>query len=300
MAEVLVPISITYDVSGITPVGKVIDSLRASEAAINEAIDLLPSFVPTLVVLSRSVGVERISQQSPLRELLVVAIALAQQETIGEFVTPYAEAMLGRDISKGTGEMLGLLVSIVIIYGASAARDIIVKKFEDNRLKEQLNTLVGIAAKETGRTERDIRAILDTRYSEPGLFKKVTSRAREFFAPSHHEGTASVQIGDHIIPSEVVSEIPMTGAVRDKDLARYQPVEDVEVSIHAMDRDKSNTGWAAVIPCISDRRLKLRIAKELDQSSLWGRDRLKGDVVVVEKLTASGFQAQEYQLIRVH
>ena len=66
MAEIRIPISITYETIGITPVQKVIEGLQASEAVAGEAIELLPSFVPGLTVEASVIGVSRISQESPL------------------------------------------------------------------------------------------------------------------------------------------------------------------------------------------------------------------------------------------
>nr|WP_010400595.1 hypothetical protein [Paracoccus sp. TRP] len=298
MTEIRIPVSITYEVSGVTPVSKVIDGLRASEAAIKEAAGLLPSFLPDVAIQSISVGVQRISQQSPLREVLIAAIVLAQQEHMGEFIAPYAERIYGQAVTEPTSEMLGLLVSLVIVYGASAARDIVVGSV-GGKVREQLKTLIKYTAQETGKSEKEITDILEARYSDVSLFKRLVRKSRDFFAPAHAERTSPVVIGNVSIPSDVVAEIPPSSPIKDKDMARYIPKDDVEIKLHAMDKDKQNTGWAAVIPSLSDRRIKLRIGKEVDKSDIWGKDTIRGDIVVVEKLTSYGFFPQEYQLTRV-
>lgn len=299
MAEIRIPISITYETVGITPVQKVIEGLQASEAVAGEALALLPSFIPGISIEASVIGVSRISQESPLREVLIAALVLAHQKEIGAFVSPLASQLVGPEVAADYREVFGLLFSVVAIYGASAARDILVKKFENHKPRQMLEALISEVAVSTGKTEKEVRDILEARYSKPSLFKRVVAKARAFFAPSHHDGNAAVQISELTIPQEVVREIPQSGMIQSKDMTRYEPKYDIPINLHAMDRDKANTGWAAVIPSISDRRVKVRLTKEVDPKSLWGKDQITGDIVIVEKLTAHGFMPQEYQLTRV-
>lgn len=299
MAEIRIPISITYETVGITPVQKVIEGLQASETFAREAIELLPSFMPGVSIESSVIGVARISQESPLREVLIAALVLAHQEEIGAFVSPLVSRLAGPDMAADHSKVFGLLFSLAAIYGASAARDILVKRFENHKPRQMLDAIISDVAATTGKTEKEVRDILETRYSTPNLFKRVVAKAKAFFAPSHHDGYAPVQISGMTIPQEVIREIPQSGMIQDKNMTRYEPKYDVTISLHAMDRDKANTGWAAVIPSISDKRVKVRLGKEVDPKSLWGKDQITGDIVVVEKLTAHGFAPQEYQLTRV-
>lgn len=299
MAKIRIPISITYETIGITPVQKVIEGLQASEAVAGEAIELLPSFVPGLTVEASVIGVSHISQESPLKEVLVAALVLAHQKEIGDFVEPLVGNIVGPTVAADHSEVFGLLFSIVAIYGASAAKDILVKRFENHKPRQMLNALIADVAAATGKSLKEVRDILEAKYSTPNAFKKVVTKAKGFFAPSHCGGNAAVQIGSTIIPQDVVREIPQSGMAQGKEMARYEPKYDVTINLHAMDRDKANTGWAAVVPEISDRRLKLRLSKEVDPTRLWRKDVVSGDIVVVEKLTAHGFLPQEYQLIRV-
>ena len=299
MAEIRIPISITYETAGITPVQKVIEGLQASEAVASEVVELLPSFVKGLTVEASVIGVAKISQESPLRELLVVALVIAHQREVGDFVEPIASKLVGPDMAADHSVVFGLLFSLIAIYGASAARDILMKRFEDHRPRKLLDALVAQVASETGKTEKEVRDILEARFSTPSAFRKIVSKAKAFFAPSHHDGNAPVQIGQTEISQDVVREIPQSGVNQERDMARYEPKANVTINLHAMDRDKANTGWAAVIPEVSEKRLKLRLTREVDTSKLWARDTVTGDVVVVEKLTANGFSPHEYQLTRV-
>ena len=50
---------------------------------------------------------------------------------------------------------------------------------------------------------------------------------------------------------------------------------------------------------LNDKRLKMKVMEPLSASSLWGRDTVFGDVVIVSKLTPDGFVPSEIHLTSI-
>jgi hypothetical protein len=74
----------------------------------------------------------------------------------------------------------------------------------------------------------------------------------------------------------------------------------VKLTIHAQDRDKDATGWAAVPEGISDRRIKMRLKDGVTPQALWNRDVIIGDVTVKYRREGLDFVASELHLSRVY
>ena len=67
----------------------------------------------------------------------------------------------------------------------------------------------------------------------------------------------------------------------------------VELELHAQDKDREASGWAAVPKGISDKRLKMRLVDGVSPNELWGRDQIYGDVhaIVARFLSSSAAMA---------
>jgi hypothetical protein len=121
-----------------------------------------------------------------------------------------------------------------------------------------------------------------------------------FFLPSRREGSSPVVIDKRRIEPPVISQIPFPEQIEGKeDFEKYDVYDGVEIILHAQDRDKNATGWAAVVSDVSEKRLRLKLIDPIRPRDLWGKDRVTGDVVVVSKLSGDGFSPSEVHLMRV-
>lgn len=126
------------------------------------------------------------------------------------------------------------------------------------------------------------------------------SQAKRVFLPSQRDKNAPMVVDRARVPSELVREVPYSQPTEKKaDFDRYTPYNGLALEIHAMDRDKSSTGWAAVAPSIGGKRLKARVMDPVTPSDLWGKDHITADVVVVSKLTSDGYTPSEIQITAI-
>jgi hypothetical protein len=301
MAEIRLPLSIVYETEGVTPVSDIIVALQAANEVSRDVVSLLPSFFEGLKIEASSLNVRSLTQESPLREYFLLALTIAFQDDLKAEVPPMIEDFFNVRISENYDTLVTVIFMIVIFYGASLAVDGIKKAFTKSLPKAKLDELIQTLALETGRPAQDIRDIVEAKFEKPAATKRLLAQVGQFFLPSQKSKNAPVRFDRDVIPSETIRDIPYLkgGEEAKQDFSRYKPHAGVELELHAQDRDKAATGWAAVAPSISPERLKVRVVEPVKPSDLWQRDRVTADVVVVEKLTANGYQPSEIQITAI-
>jgi len=300
MAEIHLPLSITYETNGVTPISDVIASLKATETIINDAVSLFPSLIDGLRIEKSSLNVRTLSQESPLREILILSIFVTFQEELEQEVPALIEDMFKISVNDQYDTMLTVAFLVVAFYGAGLAVDAVKKTFSDSLPRAKFEDLIGVLADETGKPKSEIREIIETRFAKPASLKRLVSSAKRVFLPSQRERNVPVVFDRDRIPSETIRDIPYVGEAEEgTDFDRYKPMYDVQLELHAQDRDRSATGWAAVAKEITRRRLKVKVLDPVEPSEMWGRDSVRANIVLVSKLTSDGYQPAELHIIEI-
>ncbi len=185
--------------------------------------------------------------------------------------------------------------------GAGLAVDLVKKAVSDSLPRDKYEELLGILALETGRPISDLRQIIHAKFEKPSATRRLVGQAKKVFLPSQKDKNAPMLFDRAEIPADLVRDIPYAGDSDEKqDFDRYDPHSFVDLEMHAQDKDKAATGWAAVASSISSARLKVRVTDPVQPSDLWGQDHVTGDIVVVSKLTSNGYQPFEIQITAIH
>lgn len=296
MSEIRLPLSIVYETEIPTPVSDVIAALQAADIIARDAIALLPSLIDGLRIDDCSLNVHTLTEGS-LREALFLALLYTYQADLAQEVPPMIEGIFNITVSDKYDTIATVVFLVVLFYGAGLAVDIAKKAFTDSLPRAKLNELIDVLALETGKPSSDVRKIVEARFQKPAAAKRIVTEAKRFFQPSQKDKNAPVTFDRDRVGSDTVREVPYT-SVNDRvqDFDRYTPYSGVALEIHAMDKDRSATGWAAVVASVSDKRLKMRVMEPLSAGDLFGREKIVGDVVIVSKLTSDGFTPHEVQL----
>lgn len=300
MAEVRLPLSIVYETTAPVSVPDVIAALQAANSISADAAALLPSFIDGLQVNKSSLNVHSLTEGS-LREALFIALLVTFQSDLSGEVPPMIEDLFKITVSEKYDTIATVVFLVVLFYGAGLAVDMMRKSFSDSLPRAKLNELIDLLALETGKSAAEVRKIVEARFQKPAPAKRVVREAKRFFLPSQKDGNAPVSFDRDRVGSQTIAEIPYPGdSDRDKDFDRYDPYGAARLELHAQDRDRASTGWAAVLREVSDRRLKVRVIEPVQPSDLWGRDEVMADVVVVSKLTSDGYTPSEIQVTKVY
>lgn len=299
MAEIRIPLSITYDTRIPTPIQDVIAALEAADRLSADAVSLLPSLINGLRIEKSSLNVHSLTEGS-LKEALFLALLVTYQGDLREEVPPMIENILKVTVNDKYDTIVTVIFLTVLFYGTGIAIDMAKKAFTDSLPRKKLNELIDLLALETGKSAVDIRKIVEAKFQKPAAAKRVVREAKRFFLPSQKDGNAPVTIDRDIIPEAVVSEVPLPGdGDKDQDFERYTPYEAIELDIHAQDKDKSEAGWAAIAKSISEKRLKIRLMDPVRPDDLWQKETVVADVVLVSKLTSDGYVPSEVQITAI-
>ncbi|MER9677564.1 hypothetical protein, partial [Mesorhizobium sp. M0208] len=142
MAAINLPIQITYDTRGSTPLVDVIAALQAADIAIQDAVSLLPSLIDGVHIERSQINVRSLSQESPLRELFVVSLIVAFQDDLKTEIPPMLEDLFKVNIPDSYDSLVTVVTMIVLFYGASFLKDAAVKAVEDGALRRKLDNIV--------------------------------------------------------------------------------------------------------------------------------------------------------------
>lgn len=301
MASVVLPLSITYETNGTTPIADVIGGLQAAEIAIQDAISVLPSLVPGVQIENSSINVRSLTQESPLRELFALTLIVTYQEDLKSEIPVMIEKIFNVNIPEQYDSIATIATMIVLFYGAAFLKDAAIKAVENGALRQQVDALIAQMSLATGLSEEEVRAVFDAKYSKPGPVKKLARAVKGFFVPTQREGGVPVTFDRKTIRREVVREVPYPQEFEDReDFEKYTPYYGMIVEIHAQDKDKTNTGWAAIPKDVTDRRLRMKLVEPITADDLWTKDTVKADIVVVSKLTGDGYIASEMHLTKIY
>lgn len=297
MAEIRLPLSITYETKGATPVSDIIEALRATDDLARDTAALLPSFISGLQVNKSSLNVRILSQESPLREAFFLALLITYQDDLRSEVPPMIEDLFRVTVSDKYDTIATLVFLTVVFYGTGLAIDAVKKMVTSSLPRERFEELSELLARQTGQSADEVLKIIQAHFEKPSAAKRLLMQAKRVFLPSQRDQNSPMLVDRDRIGSDTIREIPYVGEAEKKaDFDRYTPHYGVILDLHAMDRDKSATGWAAVAEGISDRRLKVRVMDPIQPSDLWGNSRIRADIVVVSKLTSDGYVPSEVQV----
>jgi hypothetical protein len=301
MAEVHLPLSITYETEGITPVEDVITALQATDAITKDAVSLLPSFIEGLRIEKSSLNVRSLSQDSPLREIFFLAVFATWQGELEEEVPKMLEEMFSITVSDDYDTITTVVFLVVVFYGVGMAIDAAKKMVTPSLPRDRYHELADLLARQTHKTPDEIESIVRAHFEKPSAAKRLVTQAKRVFRPSQRAGNAPMRVDRGRIESDLIRQVPYTqGIEKSSDFDRYTPYSSVDLEIHAMDKDKSATGWAAIAPEVAYKRLKMRVMDPVQPSDLWGCDRVVADIVVVSKLSSDGYTPSEIQVTKVY
>jgi len=282
------------------PVRDIIESLRGVETVLNETGKLLPKFVDGLAVEGLEIKVKEIAQESPLRELFLLTLIIAFQDDLEDGVTDAIEAATGYTVPANFEALVTVVALIVLFYGVGAVRDLVMGPATDGPARRKLKGLIQELADNTGKTPEQIEQVLDERYGETPMVKRVANAASRFFTPSKRLDSAPVEVNDREIDHETVEDIPAPYLIEhEQDIKSTRNFYDVGLELHAQDKDHAGRGWAAIVEGVTDKRVRLKLMEDVDPSDLWNKNRVNGDITIKYERVGDQLNPVEVQLHEV-
>jgi hypothetical protein len=302
--EVRFPHQILYEVPADVPVADAIDALLGAERVLLDIGPLLERLVPDLQIQVR-VYVREITGGS-LREVLIAALFITYQKDLEKEVPDFVNKLFGVDLTEHS-TMATVLFVLLLYYGAEFVFKLVNKTVEHSHLRDALDGMVHAVAGQFHLSEEAIRRVLEDRYgsdSRGGSSRvKLLSRAAlRVFAPSKRQNNAAMAVGYMRIEPLLIAEVPSDARILElEDPSTTEPVENVRIELHAQDVDRAKIGWAAIIPEISETRLRMQIYPPLKPEDIYTKATLMGDIILVSRRNEAGqMEPYMFHLVRLH
>ena len=288
--------TIEYDTPLPVPITDVIASLRGAVAISEEIGPLLEIFYPGLEIESLKLNVRRIAQESPLTDGLMFAILASFQDSLVSDVHYVLNDIFKVHSDKHFDNIVSIIFLVLVFYAGKTSHEIAKKGLEKLRVRDQLDGLISEVATLLGKEEAEIKKLLDDRYEKFSI-RRLASATHNLLLPSKNQNNAPVRVNRVLIPHEVIAEFPSEAQLAaDEPKPFSEPIENVEIELHAQDRDRDKQGWAAVIPSLSPTRMGMQLYPPIVPTDIYTKQRIRGDVLVESRLNSKG----ELRPARVH
>lgn len=297
--ELALPYAITYNVRDDVPVTLVAKSLLASERLIQESFRLLEDIEPGLSVTKVAVAVREVSQQSPLREVLITTFILSFQEDLERAVPQLIEALTGRDIPANVEPLVTILVVVLAVLLVDRAIKAVWPDRETKQLRRDLARQVERLSEITGKPVAELERVLDERFDVQPT-RSLLDKARDFLMPAKARNGEIVAGDAMVVSREALQEVPDDIEQIIAEAPTHYERAGVLIEVHRADRDENKHGWRAVIPAISERKVRMELAPDIAPADLYGKTTIIGDVLVQEAVDSAGtLDVRTYHLLKV-
>ncbi|TPI34096.1 hypothetical protein FJW08_05075 [Mesorhizobium sp. B3-2-1] len=298
--EIQIPFKVEYQTAANVPIQEIINSLLALQRVLEEAGKNLENFIPGLTVQKVDVRVQQISSGS-LKEVLLVGLFAYFQDELRQELPQLIHDHTGYTVPANADTLLVVLALVAIVYGADFVQKLVLGKVQDTPTQLFKRSLIKDLAQRSGRSEEDVKAFLDKRYGVKTRIKQLGDSAVKFFMPSKKQGNAPILVNDTTIDSSTVADAPMDFAYeKAAQTEKSRHYDGVVLEVHAQDKDRDASGWAAVPLGLHDKRLRMRLMDAATPEQLWGRDRITGDIVLISKRVGLDLEPSEIHLVRIH
>jgi hypothetical protein len=264
----------------------VADSLLAFKAIIERVPQVLGALYPTLSVQSVSVTVESVSTGSLLEDLLV-KIIWGNQEELDKAAEELGTTFKIRELLQNKKFIATLVFALVLAAGDYALKKSGASEEQRQVIQGNQNNVVIIASQLSGISAPAIEQAISTSVERaPGIAREATRLVN----PAKREEGASIAAGrgsDVVISPEAVRAMPAPQQV-DEDLDSVEDMSNVEIQIRATDLDSNKRGWAAIVPVLGDRRIKVNLDVGVSPAKLLAKTAVRADVTVVFRREPSG------------
>lgn len=283
---------IKYTTTKPVPIPEIVNSLEALARIIKRTPKFVEKSFEGIQVVETDVYISKIESGS-LIENFIVRYVFKDKENYDTAKQVFDKIMADNTAIR---TIVAMSVGGLIVYGVMNA---LPSNQPTTNLQMYNSTIMNIGA-DMNFEAGEIRAMLEATSDKKSLARDAVSAVR----PAKADSNATIEVIDMPsieMPSAAIAEAP----------EEYEPPipEEREVSytntqvvIYASDRDKSESGWAGIVPGVVDRRINMILDSNVDPMTLHGRTQVRADITVLERYVASKnrYEPRKVEIIRVN
>jgi hypothetical protein len=300
--------AVIYSNKGTVPVPDIARSLLATEHLATEYLPrLLERLFEGLTVQALEVELRHVQHESPLTEKYLFKLAVVFQERLEKYITALGDKT-GFAILKDNRELLSLLIILLVLYGAQYASKLVSPDKPAVHIEGNNNSVLVAAGDVIGIPPAQLQQIISEVLASHRDQKAVASNAVDIVAPAKREPGAIISTisetpgGAVMIDRSAITEVPDRATLESLEPDEWtETLESVTINIRATDRDHAKSGWAVMIPSVSERRIRMQIVPGIDLDQLARHEEVRGDVIVSYRRQQDGTaRATGAHLYRLH
>jgi hypothetical protein len=306
--DVVLRHAIEYEADEAVSVDDLVLSLEANARLLRRAGDFLSTVVPGVTIEHKKVSILHISQESPLKELFAYSIIFTYQDELEKEVPQLIEILTGRAVPDQYDTVVTVVVMLIAVYGISTAFSKLFPDRQKPALDEAKASLIERLAKMTGVAAQRIAVSVEVLFTGRSR-RPMLAASQNVFAPTRGQRSATVRAGDGetLVSRDAVKEAQAAAGLpveeeEETDLATTSEYHhNVQVVLHAMDRDRKRFGWAGHVPSLFDDRIPMHLEKNLKPETIFGKNEIMGDILLTSEEDENGdMKPKEFLLIHAY
>lgn len=287
--EISLPMSFFFDRKTIPSLQEVVDSLQGFDAIAKRFPKILSALLEA-PIKSVSVDVNKIEIGS-LYDDLVVKFGFGGQTQMDLFMKEMHEKFMNHKAVPFFLFFALLIAGGIIAYNVVAPDE----ASSSAVINSNNTTIINMISADVGKDADAVREIIERAIPRSDSIKLAKDSYKIFSAFGDSSALKFKDFEQYELPKDVVDTLPSS---LDLDAVQeLQDLENVDVEIRAADLDSVKRGWAAKVPAVSDKRIKVKVAEGVDVTKVQIGSNVKADITVVHKVK-DGVLEPGYCIIR--
>lgn len=272
--EISIPMSFSLDRETLPTLQDVVDSLQGFDAIVKRFPKILPDLIG-VPIKSVSVDVKDVRVGS-LYDDLIVKFVFGGQEHMDLFLEQMHEKFMNH-------KAIPYLVffALLVAGGICAYRALSPGETVSNVINSNNTTIINMISANVGKDPDAVKEIIERAVPHSDSIKLAKDSYKIFNAFGDSKSLKFGEFQDYKLSEDVVKSFPESSKM--KSVEEVREFKNVEVQIRAADMDSVKTGWAAKIPSVLDRRIKVKVDGFVDVSKIRMGANVRADVTVVYK-----------------
>lgn len=274
------------------PLSDIAATLIAHERLLPVVSHILEKSLQGLTVQKISINLDDIKRSS-LSETFFVAIFVVFQDELGEEVPAIIERITGYNIDDRYDTIITVLFLIALYAGTTKLLGKLKKEgaAPPPSIHGDYNTYINIAARDLNVSRERIQAAVESALG-PKRLPSVMRAAIDLFRPAKRGGNGRIiPLGLPEISQQSVSEFPSDVALAEmEDDTVPLAFPDATLRIRAIDRDKSDRGWAGILEAegVKTKRLPVKLYPTIDREALAALRVAQVEAILESSITEDG------------
>lgn len=274
------------------PIGEVAETLLA--------LDRIARMCPRVLERLTQVDIADIQvyvdtiESGSLLEKVVVKLIFRDEASFDAFLDKLGERIRQPGMTRAA--FIGVVLAVVVGYGAWLAAKVS-NPGGQTTISGNNTTIINVGAGMVEMTPEAFQAVVESAIVNQKSLAKETVK---LFKPARGDGQSSLVIDGNTatsFPPAVIAATPRLVEVDKQD--KVQDIKDADLQIRAMDLDSGKRGWAALIPGLIDRRVRLKLDSNIRPADIADKFSVRADVSVYYKLDRTGKKmVPDYILLR--